>query len=108
MLAPSKKQNQGGREEEEGTNVRLIVKSAPARRANPGARTLHLYGRFVPFLPNPPNRSVNTSKKRKPKKRVRTNEIYPHLPFLRLDRTIGLPLTDELEMVNERFHAFFR
>lgn len=31
-----------------GRNACRIIKSAPARWANPGARILHLYGRFVP------------------------------------------------------------
>lgn len=31
-------------------NLRRIIKSAPARCANPGARILHLYGRLEPSL----------------------------------------------------------
>lgn len=94
----------------EETNVRLIMKSDPARWANPGARMLHLYGRLLPSLEKRADRQSREQKKRMLENDLR-NKVNGHLSFGRLDGAVGLAwgngvsLAEELEVVNQRFHA---
>lgn len=67
-------------------HARRIMKSDPARCANPGARILHLYGRLVPSLEH----AAVSARKHGRRLGYARNKVDTHLALRRLDRAVGL------------------
>ena len=93
--------------ESEQKHSRLIMKSAPARWAKPGARILHRYGRFEPSLGDTHSVSWTSCEV----KFYSRNEVDSHLSFGGFDGRVSLArwnrvaLAEKFEVVDKGLHA---